>query len=618
MAKNKSDHVLGIMVSEDALHAVLVERSAEGPTVQARLSRVRGSDYSGSDTGLPGGGGAPDTPDFADEATGDDFTIQFGDEGGAGDNMFLGSEFGEFDGGDGSGSGGDGSGATAGGASFQFELEELLSECEARGFDNPEVAFCLTTSEVDELELRLPPDEKASDEAGELGLPLPAKRSKLFKMLEEQYDGVAEKERVAFVPMMPAEDGRHRVLALIARPTGPVLTTVKTMREQKGVRVPKARLLDAEIPLYLGMARAALQLPAGSKDKTLVVRANMTDTMALFMEGNTLRQAESLRSLTARDAAETICSRVLLLQDEYGIGDVQNVLLVGENGERDLIEGFEMFFPDAEVHALRDALPDPDEDAAGAHVPATGAALRQLNAPAFAPSFQDINLLPKGLTRKQFSLPVGWSVPALFAVLFVTALGFVWLYLSNANTIAEQRSELRRYKSQVAEMDERALQARIDSMQAVTNRYVDGLRVLDTLLQGSNKWSKALADISQQTASVQGVWVDTWSPQQPQVLRIAGNATARHRIVGLAERLDGSINRVTFSEIRDWPIYSFEMTVPLDMEIPEAARYLRQQMATASDDAASDATGDEVAAGTQQEAKQPPPAATISLNEQQP
>lgn len=609
MAKNTSNHVLGIMVSEDALHAVLVERSGDGPAVQARFSRVRGSDYSGSDMGLPSGAGGSSTPDFADEETGDDFTIQFGDEGsGPGDNMFLGAEFGDLNE-EGNGSNADGTSPTTAAASFQFELEELLSECEARGYDDPELAFCLTTSEVDELELRLPPDEAAADEEDALGLPLPAKRSKLLKMLEEQYDGVVEKERVAFVPMVPAEDGRHRILALIAPPTGPVLTTIKTMREQKGVRVPQARLLDAEVPLYLGLARAALGLPAGSDEKTLVVRASMTDTMALFMEGNTLRQAESLRSLTARDAAETICSRVLLLQDEYGIGDVQHVLLVGENGEDELIEGFEMFFPDAEVHALRDFLPDPEPSAPGAYVPATGVALRQLDAPDYAPSFQDINLLPRGLTKKQFSLPGGWSVPALFVLLFVTALGFVWLYLSNANTIEQQRSELRRYKSQVAEMDERALQARIDSMKALTNRYVDGLRVLDTLLQGSNKWSNALADISQQTASVQGIWVDTWNPQQTQTLRIAGNATARHRIVGLAERLDGNINSVTFSEIRDWPVYSFEMTVPLDMDIPEAARYLRERMA-----AATAATNDDSAE------QERPPAATVSLdeNEQQP
>ena len=47
----------------------------------------------------------------------------------------------------------------------------------------------------------------------------------------------------------------------------------------------------------------------------------------------------------------------------------------------------------------------------------------------------------------------------------------------------------------------------------------------------------------------------------------------------LAERLDGQIASLTFSEIREWPVYTFEMKVPLRIELPEAARYLREQVA---------------------------------------
>jgi hypothetical protein len=597
MAKNKTQHVLGVMVSEDALHAVLVAKSEDDTRVEAHFSRVRGADYT-SDAGLPDDA---TSPEFEDEASGDDFTIQFG-EGGDDNTMFLGSEFGEMEGG-----GQASPAAMAAQANFDVELEEILSEVEARGYDDPAVVFCTAASEIDELELQLPAEEGTNGNEGPLGRSLPVKRKKLLGMIEEQYDGAADDERVAFVPLTPAEDGRQRVLSLIGKPNGPVFRTMEAVRDSKSSMQPQVRGLDTEISLYVGLARAALQLPPGSLKKTLVVRASMTDTLALFMDGNTLEQAETLRSLTARDAAETICSRVLLLQDEYGIGDVQNVLLIGEKGEETLIEDFEMFFPDANVESLRSYLPqtEDEEPLTGAYVAAIGAALRAIDHPDFQDAFWDINLLPKSLLKRGFKIPFGWTVPALYALIFITALGFTFYYSYNAGTIGELRTELEHYRSRAAEMDERELQARIDSLNGITERYITGLEVLDNLLQGSNKWSKALADVSRQTASVEGIWVDQWNPQRQDLFMVTGNATARNRIVSLAERLDGNINRVTFSEIREWPVYSFEMTVPLDMELPAAAKYLREQMAmTAQNDAPQDDSAET-------------PASTVALDDTQ-
>lgn len=595
------------MVSEDALHAVLVERSGDDMHIKARFSRMRGADFS-SDAGLPGDASSPE---FEDETTGDDFTIQFGD-GGDDNDMFLGSEFGELDAGESADPA-----EMAAHASFQVELEEILEEVEARGYSDPEVVFCTAASEVDELELQIPPDAGKGEAGGPRGRTLPMRRSKLIKMLEQQYDGAFEKERVAFLPMTLASDDRPRVLALIGKANGPVFRTMEAVRDSKSGPQPKVRGLDTEVSLYVGLARAALQLPPGASEKTLVVRASMNDTLALFMDGNTLEQAETLRSLTARDAAETICSRVLLLQDEYGIGDVQNVLLIGESGEADLIEDFEMFFPDAQVASLRTYLPQSggDEAHSGAYVAATGAALRALEHSDFEQAFWDVNLLPKELLKRGFRIPFGWSVPALYALIFVTALGFALYYASNAHKIQEQRDQLQHYKSRATEMSEQELQARIDSMDAVVQRYVDGLDVLDQLLQGSNKWSKALADVSRQTASVEGIWVDTWRPQRTDLVTVQGNATARSRIVGLAERLDGSINRVAFSEIRDWPVYTFEMNVPLSTDLPEAAKYLREQMAATAQNADADSPDTASSDTTSPDAETP--TSTVALDEQQ-
>ena len=77
-------------------------------------------------------------------------------------------------------------------------------------------------------------------------------------MLSKQHNGVFEEETVTFLPMTPSEEGLARYLALFPKVNDPVAGTLHTMREQQGRRMPPIRLLDAEVPLYLGLARATL------------------------------------------------------------------------------------------------------------------------------------------------------------------------------------------------------------------------------------------------------------------------------------------------------------------------------------------------------------------------
>jgi len=557
------------MVSEEALHAVLVERTNDGLALRAHFRQSRGDQAAPDDPYAPDSGFEEDAFDYGEDDVDNDVTIQFGDDTDGGD-LFLGSEFEDLGGGDG------GTAPTpTGGNLFRPQVDAILAQCADRGYDDPAIAFCAPGDEIDDLELRLPADEgTTSSDESETGLPLPAKRKKLLSMVDEQYDGTAEKERVGLVPMRPTHDGRHRVLALIARPTGAAIGTARSMRE--AAESPPVAMLDAETSLYAGLVRHALQTPAGASELSLFVRASSDDTLVLFMEGNTLLHAENLPSLTAHDPAETICSRVLLLQDEYGIGEVDHVLLVGEDGEGALVSGFEPFFPDARVHALRDFLPPGEIGPSSGDVAAAGMALRALGG-AEAATFYNINLLPKALTKRSFSLPGGWATPVLLTLLGITTLGFVWYYVDNAREIEAQRQTLARLTERVEKVDQQALQTRIDSLNATTERYTGGMSRLNTLLRGSNKWSKTLSVLTQETDSVKGIWVENWTPQTADMIRLEGYATARTRIARFAEKLDGNIMGITFTEIRDWPVFQYQMDIPLDTSIPEAVEYWRAE-----------------------------------------
>jgi Tfp pilus assembly protein PilN len=328
---------------------------------------------------------------------------------------------------------------------------------------------------------------------------------------------------------------------------------------------------------------------------TLVVRAGIEDTLVLFMQDDTLRQCEILRSLTAYEAPETICSRVLLLQDEYGIGEVQQVLLLSEEREEDLVESFEMFFPDARVESMRQFVPEFQKEqggdvATGTLVPAIAAALRVSNDSRYKNVFEDINLLPKQLLRRRLQLPVTWQVLAVYVLLFCSVLFFTARYFTQQSQIAEKQRSIQQFEQEVGPItvDAKQLQASIDSLQAVHERYMRSINVLEGLLQGSDKWSRALEKSSSEVANVSGIWIESWNPRNNgRGLELSGNATARDHVVELAQRLDGTIATLTFSEIRDWPVYSFKLNMPLENGLPKAAEYLRQRATDQAEQAAA-------------------------------
>ena len=139
--------------------------------------------------------------------------------------------------------------------------------------------------------------------------------------------------------MKARKEGQNRSLAVFTTAMEPVTPTITEIRERKRP-LPPIELMDTEFTLYHGLARAAYLIGSDSVDSTnsgskeegrvLFVRAGIGDTIVMFLEGEKLVLFESLRSITAIDPPETICSRVLLLQDEFGLGDADMVVLLGE------------------------------------------------------------------------------------------------------------------------------------------------------------------------------------------------------------------------------------------------------------------------------------------------
>ncbi len=562
---------LGILVSPRKTYSMLLRADAGHADVVRRFTRSR-TQYASMQTT------AAVTPSGDGEASLDDATtLHFGDTTSGADALFLASEF------------GDAGDLAAGVASarpslgkvetFTHELQDLLAECREGVRVEPVLSLVMDAADVQYAEVRVP------DEVGEKADKRRARMVALVSELLAEFDA----ERVVFLPMTAAaDDGTPRFLAIAPRADDASTRTLRELRQlHRGT--PPARLLDTEVSLLIGLARltearlAALQVEdARGQGVTLVVRPGADDTLVLALDKGTLQHYAQLRSLTAFDAPETLCSRILLQQDEHNMGDIGRILVLSDASEASLVEYLSLYYPDADVRSCREILSvellsDSSEASEVPFMMAYAAALRLVGSAADRAFFPDVNLLPPSLLRRRVTLPFTWHTLVLGVLLFATVFFFTARYVGQQHDINASEAQLAAVVPHPAAGKVASMQAEIDSLQYVTTTYTKSLQVIDSLLVGSDKWSRALEHVSQVAASVRGIWVENWSDGGTSIT-LRGNATSRDRIVRFADQAGGEIASVTFAEIRDFPVYSFVISVPLRIELPEAARYLRDQV----------------------------------------
>ncbi len=99
-------------------------------------------------------------------------------------------------------------------------------------------------------------------------------------------------------------------------------------------------------------------------------------------------------------------------------------------------------------------------------------------------------------------------------------------------------------------------------------------------MYGTDQWSQTLALVNRSAAGAGSIWAEGWSPGLQEV-NIHGYATSRAKVVDLASRLTAAIDQLTFSEIREYPVYEYRMRFALPNELPAAAQFLREQAGVA-------------------------------------
>ncbi|MDX1439423.1 MAG: hypothetical protein R3284_05925 [Rubricoccaceae bacterium] len=584
--------VLGINVTAETIEAALLKQTGNSIAVVKRFTRPRTltTQLVGAKnlvTALPGLKSSEDA----------DYTLEVGD-GSASSVDFLPSEF------EGLGKKGGKKAAEelaqkAHTHPFASQLKEILAECKALGFAHVDLTFSVAPPDVNYVELKLPPvTEKPSGKSKARGRTTSADeetdrpetkpghtepltqndRKRLLQILPDHHPGKVEANRVAFVPLTSSGESR-RVLAVVGDPTEPVSATLKLLKEQSGnLTATTPRFVNAEASVYHALfSRHAMPDPS---ERSAIVRVGSEDTLVLFFEGTSLSHLDRLRSLSVFDLPETICSRVILQQDEKKIGDLHSLYLVDGGRSEKLLSAFRSYFPNAAVEPLKSlfgdesfTLNESDEEPLRASVlPAISVALAGVEK--WSQTLEN-NLLPRELSKKQGrKFGIAWHTIAAAVLVLAIAVFGVLRFTTTQQRINEEREELRLNPPTLPLENPDLLQARVDSLSNTYATYTRALTVLDSLLIGSDQWIQMLSMVTRTVSSSGNTWITKWTPESG-VLRLNGSSLSRLNIVDLSRRLNAAIEQVTYEDIGNRRVYNFEMVTVIPVELPEAASYLR-------------------------------------------
>ncbi|NQV74300.1 hypothetical protein HQ496_14370 [bacterium] len=573
----KSEYVLGISASSRRVEAVLLHNASTGPIVVRTFSRKR----NGANPHGPS-----ETPEIVE--IGSDISFETGTPSDM-DTMFLASEFGGAEPSKKEPASLEIVGSNVFAQPCDLEIQDIIAECADAGYENISVVFALSTENLGTAQIQASGKTDAKgEEKGKKG----SKGNKgetLLQQLKSSNTAKITNHKTTFVPLAETASSVASHMAVFALPTEPITISLQSIRDRKRP-FPNVALMDTEPTLMLGLVRAALlSRPAEeskdgvgltSAETTVLVRVGTEDTLVLFLSGDQLVHFESLRSVTAFDPAETICSRILLMHDEFGLGDADNMFLFSDAGELGMYQNLSQFFPQTRIKLLRDYLPHFSEERVNPlekeGLLATAVTLRLVRDELYQAVFPEVDFMDPKLKGRRFQLPFSWPVAAMILLLFGSTLFFVHRYFDQSHVLEMTRFELKNIPVNMISEDADVLQTRIDSLRMRSEDFVDALDLLDSLLIGSDKWSRALERTSVNTENITGLWIERWEESSSNLMSMTGTATNRSQIVTFATKSGANIESLEFSSIRDVPVYMFKMTMPLKNGLPEAAIYLRE------------------------------------------
>ncbi len=379
----------------------------------------------------------------------------------------------------------------------------------------------------------------------------------------------------------PAEDAVDAIktdegnMLCIVREDGlSLINALESIKGFLGNRLPTIPAIDSADVSLMNMVRLNYDLQP--QDVTVIVYVGVEFTRLIFMRGDHFYQFAPIigEGYDSPNLQNTVYSRLLLEQDNLAIPRINRIVLAGQCKRIGFKDFLAQQLPDQEIDYLlapqldTSGLSAEDQEMISEFAVPIAAAWKVLDP--LSPLLYNVNLLPAEVKEGQRVFKLAWHGYLLMGLLFVSTLLFTMQVSQKSKEIRELRDVLTLKESQKAE--NLTLSNSIMALEEQLNRYKTSLALYDSLVPGSDRWSKVLTQLSHGVEDLNSIWLTDFGGQQDGAVNMNGYAVYRTRIPRLATLFDNSVLReVNVQAIREETVYRYKIEVPPQPVTPPAA-----------------------------------------------
>ena len=332
-----------------------------------------------------------------------------------------------------------------------------------------------------------------------------------------------------------------------------------------GNRIPMIPAIDSADLSLMNMVRLNYDLQPD--DVTVVIYVGVEFTRLIFMRGDHFYQFAPIigEGYDSPNLQNTVYSRLLLEQDNLAIPRIGRIVLAGQCKRIGFKEFLSQQLPDQEIEYLlapqldTSMLSAEDQEMISEYAIAIGCAWKVLDGQ--NSRLYNINLLPSEVKEGQRVFKLAWHGYLLLLLLFTGTLFFTSQIAQKNKQIRELKEQLTLKESQRSE--NMTLSNSIMALEEQLNRFRTSLALYDTLVPGTERWSKILTQMSHGVEDLNSIWLTDFNGSQEGAVNLNGYAVYRTRIPRLSTLFENALlQEVTVQAIREQTVYRYKIDVP--------------------------------------------------------
>jgi len=330
--------------------------------------------------------------------------------------------------------------------------------------------------------------------------------------------------------------------------------------------LPTIKLIHSSDLALMEFIRASYELK--EDELSVIVYVGHDFSRVIFMQGyEYLHHAPIIsEGFNAENIDNTIYSRIRLEQENPALQSIDRIFLAGESHKVNLSDAMASHFPDARVeylqslHITLSPESEPTPHVISEYVIPLAVAWRALQSN--LRGSYGVNLIPASIVENQRAFSFTWYGWLGAGLILASLVFFSATLIPRASRIQAIRSGLGEQHEMVAQLE--SFTARKDSLQAEINKYDKAMKLYNTMMEGSGRWTRILNFLSSTLKDLNSIWIESIRPVEgnPTEFDLGGRAYVRARVTKLVNSFEkASLRQLRTVTVGKRDLYEFDIRV---------------------------------------------------------